>query len=214
MLIPVIGIVQISEDAAHADRYTYLPQIGLALAVAWGVADWSAHWPYRRLILGGLMAVVIGSLVVCAHIQTSHWKDSETLWTRALACTAGDRVAHNNLGLAVAAKGRWDQAIAEYRDALGIDPDYAEAHRSLGLALAKKRQVDEAIAECRKALHLNPDDADAHNNLGFAYAQKGQLDKAMAHYRRALRMDPDNKEARQGLADARHRAGEAEWVKP
>ena len=75
MLFPVIGIIQISHDAAHADHYTYLPEIGLAIAGTWAVADWSAGWKHRRVVLGGLMVAVIGALMVCAHIQTSYWKD-------------------------------------------------------------------------------------------------------------------------------------------
>jgi tetratricopeptide (TPR) repeat protein len=202
MLAPVIGLVQISADAAHADRYTYLPEIGLAVAGTWAVGDWSARWPFRRLVLGGLMAAVVGSLMVCARVQTSYWKDSQTLWTRALACVPGDSVVHGNLGDALEKMGQMDQAILHYRAALKINPGDSGTHSSLGFALAKKGQLDEALAECRIAVALDPDDADAHKNFGFALDKKGQLDQAIAQYRKALEIDPDNAEARTNLSNA------------
>ena len=210
MLVPVIGVVQISADAAHADRYTYLPQIGLALAGTWAVADWSARWPYRRLVLGGLMAAVIGSLMICARIQTSYWKDSRTVWTRALACASGDSLAHDNLGGALEKLGQLDQAILQYRAALEINSGDSGSHSSLGFALAKKGQLDEAIAECRIAVALDPSDSEAHKNFGFALAQKGQLDQAITQYRKALDIDPDNAEARTNLSNALLRKRESD----
>jgi len=144
MLFPVIGIIQISEDAAHADRYTYLPEIGLAVAVVWAVADWSAGWKHRRLILGGLMIGVVGVLAVCGCIQTSYWRNNETLWTRAIACTPANILALNNLGVSLRLKGEPDEAVAQYRKALEIDPTYTKARNNLGAALADEGQVDEA----------------------------------------------------------------------
>ena len=97
MLVPMIGIVS-AGDFAHADRNTYLPQIGLYVLVTWAVADWGARWNQRRLVWGGLMIAVVGALMFCARAQASYWKNSESLWTRALACTSGNYLAHNNLG--------------------------------------------------------------------------------------------------------------------
>ena len=121
MLVPVIGLVSAGEFA-HADRNTYLPGIGLAMAVNWAVADGSAGWQHRRLVLGGLMMAVVAALSVCSHIQTSYWKDSETLWRHTLACTSGNGLANKNLGLALITKGETEAAIEHFRKVVEIKP--------------------------------------------------------------------------------------------
>jgi len=209
MLVPVSGIVQISYYA-RADRYTYLPGIGLALAATWAVADWSTGWKYRRAVLGGLMAAVAGALIMLGHRQTSYWRDNESLWTRVLACTSGNCVAYNCLGTALAAKGQNDQAIDQYRKALEIKPDYAEPRSNLGLALFNKGEKQEAIAQYREALDISPDFADARNNLGVALFDKGDKAEAIAQYRHALQIKPDYAEARSNLGVALLDKGETE----
>ena len=181
MLAPVIGILQVGSQA-RADRYTYLPQIGLCLMLTWAAADLCARWRCSRLILGGLSTVILAALIYCAHVQASYWRNSESLWTHTLACTSGNFIAHNNLGNALFQKGKVDDAIAHYKKALQINPDDADAHNNLGIALRQKGKVDEAIAHYKKALQINPDDAEAHNNLGAALFQKGKVDEAIAHY--------------------------------
>ena len=202
MLFPVIGIIQILHHVAHADHYTYLPEIGLAIAGTWAVADWSAGWKWRRVILGGLMAVVIGALMVCAHAQTAYWKNDETLWTRALDCTSGNSVAHNNLGLALAKKGDVEGAIAQFSLALAIHPDDGEIHYNLGVTLFVKGDLEGAIAQYQKALEITPDNAEFHNNLGTALFAKGSLDEAIAQFQESLKIQP-------GYADARYNLGNA-----
>ena len=165
-LVPVIGLVQVG-DQAMADRYTYLTQIGLYMAIAWGAVDVAGSWPYRRWRFAAVAVLVVAGLMVCAWQQTQYWRDSETLWTHTLACTSQNPIAHNNLGFALAGRGQVDEAIAHYQKALEIKPDYAEAHNNLGNALAGRGQVDEAIAHYRKALEIKPDYAEAHNNLGL-----------------------------------------------
>ena len=181
-LVPVIGLVQVGSQAM-ADRYTYLTQIGLYVAFAWGAAHVAGSWPSRRRALAAVAALVVAGLMACAWQQTRYWRDSETLWTHTLACTPQNPIAHNNLGLALAGRGQVDEAIAHYRKALEIKPDYAEAHNNLGNALAGRGQIDEAIAHYRKALEIKPDYAKAHYNLGMALAGRGQVDEAIDHYR-------------------------------
>ena len=113
MLLPVVGIIQVGGQA-HADRYTYLPQIGIYVAVTWLAAEWGVKWHAGRAAFGGLMAAVLAVLMVCAWKQTAYWKNSETLWTHALACTTDNYMAHYNLGNALNQKGRVDEAIAHY----------------------------------------------------------------------------------------------------
>jgi tetratricopeptide (TPR) repeat protein len=201
MLVPVIGIVQISYYA-HADRYMYLPGIGLALAGTWAVGDWSAGWKHRRLILGGLMVAVIGVLMVCCQIQTSYWRDNETLWTRVLACTSGNSIAHNNMGNTLYAKGELDGAIRHYKESLKIDPDYTDARNNLGIALFAKGDKEGAIAQYRKALESRPDYFEAHYNLGIALFSTGESDQAIEQYRKGLASRPDYAAIRNNLGVA------------
>ena len=188
MMIPVIGIVQISYYA-HADRYTYLPQIGLYLLLTWVAAELCAGWRCRRVVLGGLSTVILAALIFCARAQTSHWRNSESLWTHTLACTSGNYTAHNNLGDALFQKGRVDEAITQYQSALQIEPDYSFACYNLGNALFKKGRVDEAIAQYQTALQIKPGYAEAHDNLGNVLLQKGRVDEAIIHFQKALQVN-------------------------
>src|ERR1017187_8674251 len=129
MLVPAIGLVQ-SGLRAHADRYTYLPQIGLYLAIVWTARDLTISWRNGRQILGVGALSVIAALMVRTWKQTSYWRTDEILWERALACTSGNYVAHNNLGYDLAHQGRPAEAIEHYQKALEINPDFAEAQQS------------------------------------------------------------------------------------
>ena len=196
MMIPVIGMVQIS-FYAHADRYTYLPQIGLYLLLTWAAADLCAGWRHRRVVLGGGSTVILAALIFCARTQTSYWRNSESLWTHTLACTSDNYVAHNNLGNALLQKGQVDEAIVHYQKALEIKPDYRGSPQQPWQRSAQKGQVDEAIAHYQKALQINPDYAEAHDNLGNALLQKGKVDEAITHYQKALQIKPDYRESPQ-----------------
>jgi tetratricopeptide (TPR) repeat protein len=201
MLVPMIGFVQISYYA-HADRYTYLPGIGLVLAGTWWVGDWSMGWQQRQAVLGRLMAAVIGILMVCAWIQTGYWKSSETLWTHTLACTTGNDLAHYNLGVVLEQEGSVDEAITQFQEALQIKPNYAEAHNNLGLALFQRGRVDEATTQFQKAVQINPALAAAHNNLGKVLLEKGRVDEAISQYQKALQIEPDYLDAHVNLGNA------------
>ena len=191
MLVPVLGIVQISYNAAHADRFTYLAQIGLVIAAAWAIGEWSAARKLRKMTLAGLAAAVLVPLAVCGHNQTAFWRDSETLWRHALACTSNNSFAHRELGAALNTKGDKDQAIEQFREALKIQPDFAQAHYDLGVAFYEKGEVDEAILQFKQALESAPHYAKAHNNLGVALRNRGELDAAIEQYRQAAQIRPD-----------------------
>jgi protein O-mannosyl-transferase len=206
MMIPVIGIVQISYYA-HADRYTYLPQIGLYVALTWLVADWCADWRHRQLLLGACSAVILAALIICARAQTSYWRDSESLWTHTLACTTDNLIAHNNLGEALVEKGSLDDAIAQFRIALQIKPDYATAHYNFGNALVQKRDMNGAILEYQSALQSKPDYVEAHNNLANVFIQTGKVGEAISQFRDALKIEPDRAAAHYNLANALFQSG-------
>jgi len=201
MLAPVIGIVQVGPQA-YADRYTYLPQIGLCIAATWAAADWAGERRARRAGLGAVALAILCALLVASWRQTTYWRDSETLWTHALECTENNWIAHGNLGLALYDTGRVDQAIAQYGDDLAINPADEKVHSNLGNALAREGRIGDALAEYREALRLNPDDAEARYNLGSTLCRQGRMDDGIAEYREALRINPAYAEAHGNLGTA------------
>jgi protein O-mannosyl-transferase len=208
-LAPVIGLVQVGSQAL-ADRYTYLTQIGLYMALAWGAADVVRSWSCRHWPLATLAALAITGMMVCAWQQTRHWRDSEALWTHALACTSRNWIAHNSLGNAMGDRGEEDQAIFHYRKAVEIAPDYASARNNLGRRLVSRGQFVEAVTHCQKAVDVNPDFAEAHSNLGSALAGLGKVDEAIDHYRKALNLRPDLAEAHNNFGNALAGQGKAD----
>jgi tetratricopeptide (TPR) repeat protein len=190
MLLPVIDIMQAAHNA-HADRYSYLPQIGLYILITWGVVELCASWCNRRVALGFAAAAILTGLSVVAYVQTSYWKNSLTLWTHTLACTSQNAFADNTIGSALVGQGQWAEAITHFERALQIEPDYPEAHVNLGVALASQGRRDEAIAHFEQALRLNPNSADAHYNLGDALANEDKLTEAIVHFEQALQLKPD-----------------------
>jgi tetratricopeptide (TPR) repeat protein len=193
MMVPVIGMVQISYYA-HADRYTYLPQIGLYLAIVWTARDLTISWRNGRQMLGvGALSVIV-ALMVCTWKQTSYWRTDEILWERALACTSGNYVAHNNLGYDLAHQGRTAEAIAHYQKALEINPDFAAAHNNLGTALLNQGRLEEASEHYHQALDKDPAFAEAHNNLGILLTKQGRTAEAIEEYRKAIELNPNRAE--------------------
>ncbi len=205
MLVPVIGLVQVGRQAM-ADRYTYLPLIGLAVALAWGAdraLEMSLHRRRACRMVALLFALVLTAI---AWRQTRFWKDSETLWARAVACTSRNWLAHNNLGVILDQRGRVREAIVQFQEAEEIRPGFAESHYNLAKALADGGQVEAAIAEYQKTLDIKPDHADARLNLGIALEKHGQFREAVVEYEKALVIKPDFAEAHNslGIALARH----------
>jgi Tfp pilus assembly protein PilF len=218
-LLPTIGIVQVGPQPM-ADRYLYLPQIGLCIAIVYSAAGllaatWSsaagkggprlpiAHRSLStlsRASTSALCGIVLAVLMVVAWRQTSFWRNSATLWAHTLECNSRNPLALAGLGDALAARGETDAAEQRYRMALEIDPDSMEAHFNLGVALASRRQFSTAIEHFRAALAKQPDWAQAHFNLASALAGMGDNDAAVNEYREALRVVPDYVEAHNNLA--------------
>jgi tetratricopeptide (TPR) repeat protein len=211
MLVPMIGIVQVGSQV-RADRYTYLPQIGLYILCAWSAMGLFHRWRHSRVILTAAALLIITALIIRSHFQSFYWRDSETLWRHAAAVTSNNYIAANNLAQVLFESGRFDEAIAESREALKIKPDLAAAHNNLAAALIQSRQggsttvgqasIDEAIDHYRAALQIKPDFIQARSNLGNALLQKGQVEEAIAEFQRAAEIDPKYAEAEFGLGKA------------
>ena len=210
MLVPVVGLVQVGEQA-RADRYTYLPQIGLYLLIAWAITDLMAFWKGRRTFFAVAAPMIIAALSWCAFLQTSSWKNSERLWTHALAVTSGNDVAHNNLGFLFLRRGELDEAISHFQIALNIRSANAESHynlgealihNNLGNALARKGVADDAIAQYREAVKLRPDYADAHYNFGSVLLKEGRIDEAIVQWQQALAIQPNDGDVHTSLGNA------------
>jgi tetratricopeptide (TPR) repeat protein len=169
MLAPVIGIIQINPQA-HADRYTYLPQIGLYLMIAWGVADLLGNWRFRTRIATAAAVVVILALAFVARVQASYWRDSETLWVHTIAVTKDNYFAHASLADLLMRRGRVNEAVAHSEEALRIRPNGADAQNNLGLALLQTGDVKGAVTHFEKALEIDAGHMNAEVNLAWVLA--------------------------------------------
>lgn len=200
-LLPVIGLVQVGGHS-RADRYTYVPSIGLFLLVVWTAHDFTKRWRYQVVCLSSAASLVVSVCLVLTRRQIGYWKDSETLLRHAIAVTRDNSMAQNNLGVALTKLGQLDEAVARLQEAIRIAPNYAEAYNNLGAALAMQGRLDDAIARFQESLRLMPHYAQAHNDLGAALGRQGRLDEAIAHLQEAVRLVPNFADARCNLGDA------------
>ncbi|MEN6557413.1 MAG: tetratricopeptide repeat protein [Thermoguttaceae bacterium] len=208
MMTLAIGLVQIGSHAM-ADRYTYLPQIGLCVAAAWGVCD-AASSASRRVQIGVAATSFLALAIfgVAAFRQTCCLHDSESLCNHALRCNAENNVARSNLGGELARQGRLDEAIVQYREAVRIRPDDAVSFSNLGNALLSLGRSDEAEQSYAAALRVDPNCAEAHCNVGVLLARRHQWDEAASHYEAALRLRPEYVDALANYGNLLARRGE------
>lgn len=199
MLVPVIGILQVGNQA-RADRYTYLPQIGLYLMIIWGAVELGGRLKYYRVWLSALAVAGLVALTLAARLQASHWQESETLWRHALNVTTDNIIAEGNLGEAVFRKGRTAEARFHFEKSLRINPRQPELLSTLGVFDLEVGRVDEARAHLQEAIAIEPNHKDAHYNLGNVYLHIGHGAEALSHYERALAINPDDVEAMNNMA--------------
>ena len=197
-LIPVIGLVQVGSHAM-ADRFTYLPAIGLFVIAAWeGPELLSKIFRSRRIAPAfGLVVVIVFS--IAARAQVGYWRTSEALWGRALAVTEGNYRAHAGMAEVRSQQNRIDEAIAHYVEAVRLAPDEAEWHVNLGLLLVRKGEIARAAESFERAVRLRPQDAESYNNLGAMLARLNRTTEAIAAYTRALEIRPQYPLARRNL---------------
>jgi len=188
-LVPVIGLVQVGSQS-RADRYMYVPLVGLSIAAVWAAADWAEERPRLQRALAAAAGLLLLLAAAGAHRQAGYWRDSTTLFEHTLAVTEQNHLIHANLGTVLQAEGKLEAAAAEYRQAVTIYPEYAEGHEDLGTVLAAEGNFEAAAAEYRRAATLNPGNADAHANLGHELLRAGQFDQASDQLREAIRLKP------------------------
>ena len=208
-LVPVIGIVQVGEQAM-ADRYMYIPLIGIFIAIAWGLAELVKNGKQKLLSL----LVFIFILAALTWTQASHWKNGITLFEHAILVTKNKTpsfvIVYNNLGHALASEKRYEEAVMQYRQAIKINPFYSKAHNNLGHALSELKRYDEAIERYRQAISIEANYAEAYNNLANALGKEGKLKESIAYYNEAIRFKSDYAEAHFNLGVA---LGRQSWSK-
>jgi Flp pilus assembly protein TadD len=187
-LVPVIGLIPNGYQAI-ADRYTYIPSIGLFMAGVWAVAEFSGRWKFRNFLLPGaaiLALLVFGSLT---WIQAGYWRNSLTLWTHAVAVTRDNLMARVSLGNALQQAGQINEAMDQYREVLRLNPGQEHANLDLGVSLAMTGQLPEATNYLARALQIRPDWSATHLNLGHALFKLGDFSGALVHFAKAVRLD-------------------------
>jgi Flp pilus assembly protein TadD len=199
-MMPVIGLVQVGLQA-RADRFTYVPLIGVFLMGAWGVWDLAGRSRSARTAVTVAALVVVAASGVQARSQLGYWRDSVTLWTRAVegALGLGNFQAHVALGQVLRDQGRFGEALGHYQEAIRLRPTSADAQHNLGLVLMKLGRSDEALSHFMEAVRAKPDMAEARSELGLLLSRQGRVDEAIAEYAEAVRLNPELPEVHNNL---------------
>jgi tetratricopeptide (TPR) repeat protein len=186
-LVPVIGLVKIG-DFAMADRYTYVPLIGLFIIISWGAPDLLRKWRGKALVLPLAALIVIASLTAVTRVQTQYWSNSIALYEHAIRVTRNNFLANYALGNILAAEGKFNEAISHFAEAVRSRPDKATLQNSLGRALASQGMFDKALPHLRAALQIKKNFAEAHYNIGIVLAAIHRQPEAIEHLTSALKL--------------------------
>ena len=201
-LIPVIGLVQVGNQSM-ADRYTYIPLIGIFFIISWGIPDLVKRWHRVKKSVPVIATAILFVFMVVTFFQVGYWKNSVALFKHTLNVTSNNYIAHNNYGrLIMINNGKVDEAISHFNKALKINPRSVEALNNIGIILASRGKLDEAVSYFSKALRIQPYDEQTHFNLGLALSQQGKIDDAIKHYIEVLRVNPENEKAHINLGFA------------
>lgn len=188
-LVPVIGLVQVGGQAT-ADRYMYIPSIGLFIMIAWSIKHCLISRPQTRTLICTIVAAVLFCCALKTQWQMAYWRDSQTLFTRILSITKDCEMAQNGLGTALSSAGRKEEAIDHFKEALRINPSSVHAHYNLGIELANAGKLDEAMVHFSEALKLNPHNEQVHNNAGVVLAQQGKVEQALDQFKESIQLNP------------------------
>jgi tetratricopeptide (TPR) repeat protein len=194
-LIPVIGLVQVGNQA-RADRYMYIPMVGLAIIVAWGAASLAERWPRRRIPIVLALSLICAAMIPATWAQVQYWKNNESLFAHAISVSNDNYIAFHNLGLALRLQSGHDQeALAYFDKELKADYNSAEGHTDRGETLMKLGRTAEAVDEYKTAMRLDPHYQEAYVDYGSVLAAQGRSQEAMTEYEKALRINPKNSRA-------------------
>jgi tetratricopeptide (TPR) repeat protein len=207
-LVPVIGLVQAGLQG-YADRYTYVPLIGIFIMIAWQIPQMSQSWKYKTIALAVGAVVTLSVLSVLTSFQIRHWENSITLFEHALKSTPENLVAHNSLGISLADKGNLNDAIVHYREAIRIYPGFCDPYYNLGFVSYKQGNIQEAIFHFQDGIACNPNSEDSYNFLAIFYFELKQIDNAITYYKKALNIRPDYVEAMTNLGIALELTGKS-----
>lgn len=197
-LVPVIGLVQVGSQAL-ADRYTYIPYIGLFVMITGWISDPLSRWSQKRFFWGFMAGILISILSILSWVQVHYWENSITLFQHALKVSAENYKAHDILGVTLMEQGRGDEAIFHFRQAIRLKPTYGSPYNNMGMALEKQGKVSEAVGQYLEALRVQPGSPEPHYNLGIIKYRQGNLEEAEAHFRAALRLNLHYAEAYNNL---------------
>jgi tetratricopeptide (TPR) repeat protein len=200
-LLPVIGIIQVGQQA-RADRYMYLPIVGLLIIIIWGLDAMRSRIHIRRTVFAAISLVSIVILGLASIVQISHWKDSVTLFEHVIHVTRENQYSQNALGNALMARGDIEQAIHHYQRAIEIESVYAKPHYNLAYAFYRQKNVTKATNHLNRALQIDPEYAEALDLMGFFLAQDGKSDDAIYHHKKAISYNPRLASAYRNLGDA------------
>ena len=203
-LLPVSGLLPVG-NFGRADRFTYIPSIGLYVAVAWALHEMTAGWVKRAAV--GVAVLAVGAFAVVAHVQVGYWRSTASLFSYALTVDPNDPLAHLNLGCALGARGRHIEAARHWRAALRLDPTSTKAHNNLAIHYARNGRYTEAIRHYRATLRLEPSNLTANNGLGLILERQGKIRGAMLQFRRTIKLAPTFPEGHYNLARLLQRQG-------
>jgi len=190
-LVPVIGLVQVGHQA-YADRYTYLPLVGIFIMLAWGFADLITGWSNRRVVSAALAVCTLVACLTITRTQIGYWKDNFHLWEHTLKVSPENYLAHNNLGSAMLEAKKLDEAVDHFTTAVALNPKYDRLRYNLAMGLFQQGKIAQALQCMQTALQFNPDNDRAHVVLGRLCMLQGQMEEAVSHFQQALRLNPDN----------------------
>ncbi len=206
-LVPVIGLVQAGSQAM-ADRYTYIPLIGMFIILTWGLSDLLERYRIKHFVFTIIATAILSALIAVSWNQVGYWKNSMTLFEHTLDVTKNNYIAHNNLGHRLLELGKTDEALRHFTKSIEINSEFEIAYLNLGLAFSRQGKLDQAINHYSKALQIKPNYTDAHNNIGNVWYRLGKADIAYKHYLEAIKINPAYAEGYNNLGAASIRLGD------
>jgi len=201
MLAPVIGVIQVGEQS-RADRYSYLPLVGIFIIAAWGIPELLGRRQAHRVALATAAMATVFAYAAAAHAQVRHWENSLTLWEHTTAVTTGNYIAHTNLGLELAQRGEASAAIEHFNEAIRSKPNFAEAHNALGVSLLHEGRAQEAVTEYMQAIAIKPSYAEPHSNMAMVLSAQGRVGEGIVEFLEAVKFDPGNAQIHYNLGFA------------